>query len=147
MTQQSHCLAYTLRKPKLRKIHVTQYQLQHYLQQPSHRNNLDSSAKEWIRSCGTLKTMEHYLAIKMSAFEPVLMRLMNQQPITESELSPKEKNKYCVLMHICGIQKDGTDVPICRAGLEMNIEDRFMDTGHYGESEMNGDCSMEIYIL
>ena len=45
--------------------------------------------------------------------------------------------------------KDGTDVPICRAGLEMNIEDRFMDTGggHYGESEMNGDCSMEIYIL
>ena len=39
----------------------------------------------------------------MSAFEPVLMRLINQQPIIESEVSPKEKNKYCILMHICGI--------------------------------------------
>ena len=32
--------------------------------------------------------------------------------------SQKEKNKYCILTHIYGIQKDGTDVPIYRAGIE-----------------------------
>ena len=30
----------------------------------------------------------------------------------ESEVSQKEKNKYCVLMHIYGIEKNGTDEPI-----------------------------------
>ena len=33
MTQQSHSQAYTLRKQKLKKIHVPQCSLQHYLQQ------------------------------------------------------------------------------------------------------------------
>ena len=31
-----------------------------------------------------------------------------------TELSQKEKNKYHTLTHIYGIQKDGTDEPICR---------------------------------
>ena len=33
--------AYTLRKPKLKKTHVSQCSLQHYLQQLEHRSNLD----------------------------------------------------------------------------------------------------------
>ena len=32
-----------------------------------------------------------------------LMRRMNLEPITQSEVSQKEKNKYCILMHIYGI--------------------------------------------
>ena len=36
----------------------------------------------------------------MSAFEPVLMRLINQQPIIESEVSQIEKDKYDILMYI-----------------------------------------------
>ena len=37
----------------------------------------------------------------------------------QSEVSLKDKNKYCVLMHIYGIQKDGIGEPICRAAMEM----------------------------
>ena len=36
MTQQSHSQAYTLRKPKLKKTHVSHCSLQHYLQKLEH---------------------------------------------------------------------------------------------------------------
>ena len=35
----------------------------------------------------------------------------------QTEVNHKEKNKYHMLMHIYGIQKNGTDEPICRAGV------------------------------
>ena len=62
--------------------------------------------------------MEYYSAIKRNTFEAVLMRWMNLEPIIQSEVSQKEKNKYHILMHIYGIYKDGTDEPICRAAME-----------------------------
>ena len=40
------------------------------------------------------------LAIKRNAFESVLMRWMNLEPIIQSEVSQKEKDKYCILTHI-----------------------------------------------
>ena len=33
-----------------------------------------------------------------------------------------EKNKYHILKHIYGIQKDGTDEPICRAAMETQTQ-------------------------
>ena len=39
-------------------------------------------------------------AIKRNTFESVLMRWMNLEPIIQSEVSQKEKGKYCILMHI-----------------------------------------------
>ena len=48
-------------------------------------------------------TMEYYSVIRWNAFESVLMRWMNLEPITQSEVSQKEKDKYCILMHIYGI--------------------------------------------
>ena len=44
--------------------------------------------------------MEYYSIIKRTAFESVLMRWMNLEPIIQSEVSQKEKNKYCMLTHI-----------------------------------------------
>ena len=41
MTQQSHCWAYTLRKPELKETRVPQCSLQHCLQQLGHGSNLD----------------------------------------------------------------------------------------------------------
>ena len=35
------------------------------------------------------------------------------------ELSQKDKNKYCVLIYIGRIEKDGTDELICGAAIEM----------------------------
>ena len=40
------------------------------------------------------------LVIKRNAFESVLMRWMNLEPITQSEVSQKEKDEYHILMHI-----------------------------------------------
>ena len=43
---------------------------------------------------------EIYSAIKRNVFESVLMRWMNLEPIIQSEVTQKEKDKYCILMHI-----------------------------------------------
>ena len=40
---------------------------------------------------------------KKNIFESVLMRWMNLEPIIQSEVSQKEKNKYRLLTHIYGI--------------------------------------------
>ena len=46
--------------------------------------------------------MGYYSVIKKNKFESVLMRWMNLEPVTQSEVSQKEKNKY-ILIHIYGI--------------------------------------------
>ena len=46
--------------------------------------------------------MEYYSAIKRNTFASVLMRWMNTEPVTQSEVSQKEKNKYNILRHIYG---------------------------------------------
>ena len=79
-------------------------------------------------------TMEYYLAIKRNVFESVLMRQMNLEPILQSEVSQKEKNKY-VITYIDGIQKDGTDEFIFKAAMEKQTENRLMDTGR-GEEKL-----------
>ena len=62
------------------------------------------------------------------------MRQMNLEPIIQSEVTQKEKNKYHILMHIYVIQKDGTDEPICSTGDEdADLENRLLDTAEEGE--------------
>ena len=62
--------------------------------------------------------MEHYSAIKKNACESLLMRWMNLDSIIQSEVSQKEKDKYCILMHIYRIYKNGTEEFIYRAAME-----------------------------
>ena len=40
------------------------------------------------------------LTHKKERFEPVLMRWMNLEPVIQSEVSQKEKDKCSILMHI-----------------------------------------------
>ena len=47
--------------------------------------------------------MEYHSAIERNTLEAVLMRWMNLEPIIRSEVSQKEKNKYHILTHVCGI--------------------------------------------
>ena len=90
--------------------------------------------------------MEYYSAIKIKAFESVPMRQMNLECIMQTEVS--QKSKY-ILMHVYGIQKDGTDEAICRAAMERQAQRTDMDKsrGEEEEGEMNGESSMEAYIL
>ena len=62
--------------------------------------------------------MEYYSSIKGNTFESVLMRWMNLEPIIQSEVSQKEKDKYHILMHIYGIQKNSTEELIYRVAME-----------------------------
>ena len=43
---------------------------------------------------------------------------MDLKSVTQSKVSQKKKNKYHILMHICGIYTNGRDEPIFRAGIE-----------------------------
>ena len=61
------------------------------------------STDEWIKKLWYIYTMEYYSAIRRNAFELVLMMWMNLEPIIQSEVSQKEKDKYPILTHIYGI--------------------------------------------
>ena len=87
------------------------------------------SADEWMKMLWYIYIMEYYSAIKRKAFESVLMRWMNLEPIIQSEVSQKEKDKYRILTHIYVIQKKGTKEFISRAAMEKQTENRLMDMG------------------
>ena len=61
------------------------------------------STDEWIKKLWYIYTMEYYSAIKSDTFDSVLIRWMNLEPITQSEVSQKEEDKYHILMHLYGI--------------------------------------------
>ena len=48
---------------------------------------------EWIKKLQYIYTMEYYSAIKRKAFESVLVRQMNLEPVIQTEVRKKEKNK------------------------------------------------------
>ena len=50
-------------------------------------------------------TVEYYSAIERNKFESVELRLMNLQPVRQSEVNQIVKNKYHILMHIYGPRK------------------------------------------
>ena len=58
--------------------------------------------EEWIKKLWYIYTIEYYSAIKKNAFESVLRKWMNLDPIIQSEVSQKEKHQYSILMHIYG---------------------------------------------
>ena len=53
---------------------------------------------------------------------------MDLETVIQSEISQKQKNKYHVLMHIYAIYKNGTDEPICKAGIVTDIDYKHVDT-------------------
>ena len=73
---------------------------------------------EWIKRVWCIYTMEYYSAIKRNAFESVLKRCLNLEPIIQSEVSQKEKDKYCIITHIYGTYKNDTEEFIFRAAME-----------------------------
>ena len=49
------------------------------------------SVDEWIKKIWYIYTIEYYSAIKRKAFESVLMRWMNLEPIIQSSVSNRKK--------------------------------------------------------
>ena len=50
------------------------------------------STDEWIKKLWYIYTMEYYTVIKRNAFESVLMRWMNLEPIIQSEVNQRKIN-------------------------------------------------------
>ena len=42
--------------------------------------------------------------------------------VIQREVSQKAKNDYGILKHICAIQENGTDKPICKAEIETHTK-------------------------
>ena len=59
------------------------------------------STDEWIKMW-YIYTMEYYSAIKRNEFGSFVETWMDLETVIQSEVSPKEENKYHILMHICG---------------------------------------------
>ena len=59
--------------------------------------------EEWLKKIWYIYTVEYYSATKRNEFDSFVEPWMDQESVIQSEVSQKQKNKYCILMHICGI--------------------------------------------
>ena len=62
--------------------------------------------------------MEYYSAIYRNGIRSFVEMWMDLESVIQSGVSLKEKNKCHILMHVCGIQKNGTGETVSRAGIE-----------------------------
>ena len=96
MAQQSHYWVYTLRKPQDCKTHETC--------SPTFTAEIFTTARMWKQPrCPMtdkcikkmyIHTMEYYSAIKRNKFESVVVKWMNLEPVIQTEVNQKKKNKY-----------------------------------------------------
>ena len=61
------------------------------------------STDELIKEMLCIYTMVYHPAIKKNEFESVIVRWMNVEPVIQSEVRQKEKNRYSILIHLYGI--------------------------------------------
>ena len=61
------------------------------------------SAEEQIKKMWYIYTVEYYSAIKRNEIVPFAETWMDLEIDMQSEVSQKEKNKYCIISLICGI--------------------------------------------
>ena len=61
------------------------------------------SSDEWIKKMWHIYAMEYYSAIKRNEIGSSVETWMDIETVIQSEVSQKERNKYRILMHICGI--------------------------------------------
>ena len=61
------------------------------------------STEEGIKKMWYIYTMDYYSAIKRNEIGSFLETWMDLGSVIQGEVSQKEKNTYCILMHICGI--------------------------------------------
>ena len=58
------------------------------------------STDEWIKKMWYIYTTQYYSAIKRNEIALFVVRWKDLEPVIQSEVSQKEKNKYRMLTHI-----------------------------------------------
>ena len=61
------------------------------------------STDGWIKKMWHIYTIEYYSAIKRNKIGSFTEMWMDLETVIQNEVSQKEKNKYHILTHICGI--------------------------------------------
>ena len=72
---------------------------------------------------------------------------MNLEPITQSKVRQKEKNKYCMLTHLWNLETWYWLTYLQGNNRDADVENRFVDTVGDGEDGTNWDSSTETYTL
>ena len=60
------------------------------------------STDKWIKKMWHIFTMEYYSAIKRNEIGSFVEMWMDLETVILTEVSQKEKNKYHILMYVCG---------------------------------------------
>ena len=58
---------------------------------------------EWVKKMWHIYTMEYYSAIKRNKIGSFVEMWMDLETVIQSEVSQKEKDKYRILTHTCGM--------------------------------------------
>ena len=75
------------------------------------------------------------------------MSWMNLEPVKQSEVSQKEKDKYRILTHIYGIQKNGTkDLFLGQQWRNRHREQNYGHGEKRGQGEIYGKSNMQLCI-
>ena len=61
------------------------------------------STDKWIKKMWHLSTMQYHSAIERNEIGSFVETWVDLETVIQSELSQKEKSKYRILTHICGI--------------------------------------------
>ena len=73
---------------------------------------------------------------------------MDLESVIQSEVSQKEKNKYCMLTHIYGIKKkNATDEPSSRAGIKRQTQKMDLRTRGGRAKLGRSESGTDIYTL
>ena len=80
--------------------------------------------------------MEYYSAIKRNKFGSFVEMWMVLETVIQSEINQKEKNKYCVLMHMWNLGKWQLNLYLQGRNRYANTENRFIDAWK-GEGRWN----------
>ena len=59
--------------------------------------------EEWIKKMWYIYAMKYYSAIKRNEIGSFVETWMDLENVIQSEVSQKEKSKYHMIMHLCGI--------------------------------------------
>ena len=91
--------------------------------------------------------MEYYSTIKRNEIELFVVRWTDLESVIQSEVSEKEKNKYCMLTHIYGIsrKKNGYEEPKGRTGIKTQMWR--MDSRTQGGGRVSWDEGREVHGL
>ena len=109
------------------------------------------STDEWIKKIWYIYRMEYYSAIKRNKIGSFVQTWLDLGTVIQREVSQKEKNKYCILTHICGTQKNDTDELFCRVEIETqmqrtNVWTPSRESGGGGCCDEVGDL-IDMYML